>query len=115
MKRYEALADDIARSIRSGLLKPGERLPSVRQASAARKLSPATIFQAYYRLEAQGLIESRARSGYYVSRAVAALPPEPETASRPTANRAQWMSANSSSTSCNPRCTAMSFRSAQPS
>ena len=83
MKRYEALADDIARSIRSGLLKPGERLPSVRQASAARKLSPATIFQAYYRLEAQGLIESRARSGYYVSRAVTALPPEPETASRP--------------------------------
>jgi DNA-binding transcriptional regulator YhcF (GntR family) len=61
MKRYEALADDIARSIRSGLLKPGERLPSVRQASTARKLSPATIFQAYYRLEAQGLIESRAR------------------------------------------------------
>ena len=83
MKRYEALADDIARSIRGGLLKPGERLPSVRQASTARKLSPATIFQAYYRLEAQGLIESRARSGYYVTRAVAALPPEPETASRP--------------------------------
>lgn len=83
MKRYEALADDIARSIRSGLIKPGERLPSVRQASTARKLSPATIFQAYYRLEAQGLIESRARSGYYVTRAVAALPPEPETASRP--------------------------------
>ena len=83
MKRYEALADDIARSIRSGLLKPGERLPSVRQASTTRKLSPATIFQAYYRLEAQGLIESRPRSGYYVSRAVAALPLEPETASRP--------------------------------
>ena len=83
MKRYEALADDIARSIRSGLLKPGERLPSVRQSSTARKLSPATIFQAYYRLEAQGLIESRARSGYYVTRAAAALPPEPETPSRP--------------------------------
>ncbi|MDR7099003.1 DNA-binding transcriptional MocR family regulator [Lysobacter niabensis] len=83
MKRYQALADDIARSIRAGLLKPGERLPSVRQASAARKLSPATIFQAYYLLEAQGLVESRARSGYYVTRTAAALPPEPETASRP--------------------------------
>jgi DNA-binding transcriptional MocR family regulator len=83
MKRYEALAEDIARSIRSGLLKPGERLPSVRQASVARKLSPATVFQAYYRLEAQGLVESRARSGYYVTRAAAALPPEPETPSRP--------------------------------
>ncbi|GAB3096069.1 aminotransferase-like domain-containing protein [Lysobacter terrae] len=83
MKRYEALADDIARTIRTGLLKPGARLPSVRQASAARKLSPATIFQAYYLLEAQGLVESRARSGYYVARAAAALPPEPETPSRP--------------------------------
>jgi DNA-binding transcriptional MocR family regulator len=83
MKRYQALADDIARSIRGGLLKPGQRLPSVRQASAARKLSPATIFQAYYLLEAQGLVESRARSGYYVTQAAAALPPEPETASRP--------------------------------
>ena len=77
MKRYEALANDIARSIRAGLLKPGARLPSVRQASAARKLSPATIFQAYYLLEAQGLVESRARSGYYVTQAAAALPPEP--------------------------------------
>ncbi|QNP40435.1 aminotransferase-like domain-containing protein [Lysobacter solisilvae (ex Woo and Kim 2020)] len=83
MKRYEALADDVARSIRAGLLRPGARLPSVRQASAARKLSPATIFQAYYLLEAQGLIESRARSGYYVTQAALALPPEPETASRP--------------------------------
>lgn len=83
MKRYEALADEIARSIRTGLLKPGARVPSVRQASAARKLSPATIFQAYYLLEAQGLIEPRARSGYYVTGAVAALPPEPETPSHP--------------------------------
>ncbi len=83
MKRYEALADDIARSIRSGMFRPGERLPSVRQTCAARKLSPATVFQAYYLLEARGLVESRARSGYYVARQAAALPPEPETPSRP--------------------------------
>ncbi|HEY0661186.1 MAG TPA: PLP-dependent aminotransferase family protein, partial [Lysobacter sp.] len=83
MKRYQALADDIARSIRAGLLKPGDRLPSVRQASAARKLSSATVFQAYYLLEARGLVQSRARSGYYVTRALPSLPPEPESASRP--------------------------------
>lgn len=83
MKRYEALAEDIARSIRTGLLQPGERLPSVRQASAARKLSPATVFQAYYLLEARGLVESRPRSGYYVARRAAPLPPEPEQPSRP--------------------------------
>jgi DNA-binding transcriptional MocR family regulator len=83
MKRYEALAEDIARSIRAGLLQAGDRLPSVRQASAARKLSPATVFQAYYLLEGRGLVESRARSGYYVTGSAPRLPPEPEAPSRP--------------------------------
>ncbi|RNF85123.1 PLP-dependent aminotransferase family protein [Montanilutibacter psychrotolerans] len=81
MKRYEALAEEIARSIRDGLLRPGDRLPSVREASRHRAVSPATVFQAYYRLEAQGLVRSRERSGYYVTRSAAkalAAPPEPE-------------------------------------
>lgn len=83
MKRYEVLADDIARSIQSGLLKPGDRLPSVRETCAARKISPSTVFQAYYLLEGRGLVESRPRSGYYVAREPARLPPEPEVASQP--------------------------------
>jgi DNA-binding transcriptional MocR family regulator len=32
MKRYESLAADMADSIRAGVLRPGDRLPSVRQA-----------------------------------------------------------------------------------
>ncbi len=83
MKRYEALAADIAASIQQGLLKPGERLPSVRQASASRRVSPATVFEAYYLLEARGLIQARPRSGYYVAPQAQALPPEPERVSNP--------------------------------
>jgi len=83
VKRYETLAADIAASIRSGLLKPGERLPSVRRASASRHVSPATVFEAYYLLEAQGLIHSRPRSGYYVAAQPRALPLQPEAASTP--------------------------------
>jgi len=83
VKRYEALADDLARSIQSGAFRPGERLPSVRQTTAARRISPSTVFQAYYLLEARGLIESRARSGYYVAARPPRLPPEPESPSRP--------------------------------
>ncbi|QDA56139.1 PLP-dependent aminotransferase family protein [Thermomonas aquatica] len=83
MKRYQALAADIAASIRNGTLKPGDKLPSVRRASASRHLSPATVFQAYYLLEAKGLIRARDRSGYYVAHGAKALPPEPETASKP--------------------------------
>ncbi|AWV06291.1 aminotransferase-like domain-containing protein [Marilutibacter maris] len=83
MTRYRALADELAHSIRTGVFRPGERLPSVRQTCAARRLSPATVFQAYYLLEEQGLVESRPRSGYYVASHPPARLPEPETPSRP--------------------------------
>lgn len=66
MKLYERCADDIAELIRSGVLRPGDKLPSVRDTSLARSVSRATVFQAYYLLETAGLIEARARSGYYV-------------------------------------------------
>lgn len=66
MKLYERCANDFAELIRSGVLRPGDKLPSVRGASLARGLSRATVFQAYYLLETDGLIEARARSGYYV-------------------------------------------------
>lgn len=44
MKRYEALAQELAQSIRDGMLKPGDKLPSVRQASSSRAVSPSTVF-----------------------------------------------------------------------
>jgi DNA-binding transcriptional MocR family regulator len=78
MKRYEAYAEEIALSIRTGVLKPGDRLPSVRQAGASRAISAATVFEAYYLLEARGLIRARPRSGYFVTAGSLALPPEPE-------------------------------------
>jgi DNA-binding transcriptional MocR family regulator len=66
MKRYEKFADEIAESIRNGVLAPGERVPSVRHASRTYGVSPSTVFQAYYLLEDRGLIQARARSGYFV-------------------------------------------------
>lgn len=81
--RYEALAHDIAESIRAGVLRPGDRLASVRHTSASRGVSPSTVFQAYYLLEARGLVQARERSGYYVAPHAQLAPPEPETASRP--------------------------------
>jgi len=64
--RYEQLADDMIRAMREGLLRPGDRLPSVRQTCERRGVSPSTVFQAYGLLEARGEIEARPRSGYYV-------------------------------------------------
>ncbi|HEY0268711.1 MAG TPA: PLP-dependent aminotransferase family protein [Methyloradius sp.] len=80
MKRYEVLADDIAQSIRNGILAKGDKLPSVRKTSSSRGISPATVFQAYYLLEARGLITARDRSGYYVSGGATVMPTLPEQA-----------------------------------
>src|ERR1700722_4162526 len=52
--------------IRGGSLAAGDQLPSIRSLCQSRKLSPATVLKAYEALEANGLIESRPRSGYYV-------------------------------------------------
>ncbi|WP_192982184.1 GntR family transcriptional regulator MpaR [Pseudomonas sp. EggHat1] len=66
MKRYEKFADELAELIRTGVLGPGEKVPSVRHASRTYGVSPSTVFQAYYLLEDRGLIQARARSGYFV-------------------------------------------------
>ena len=83
LNRYQLLAADIEASIRAGVLQPGDRLPSVRQACASRQVSPSTVFQAYYLLEARGLIRARERSGYFVAHGGGMAPPEPEALSRP--------------------------------
>lgn len=66
MKLYKQLADDLTVLIRQGAFKPGDRVPSVRETSRERGLSPATVIHAYELLEGQGFIETRPRSGYYV-------------------------------------------------
>ena len=84
MKRYEALAADIEASIRNGTLKTGDRLPSVRHTGSSRGVSASTVFQAYYLLEARGLVRARDRSGYYVAGGgLRDAPPETTLTSRP--------------------------------
>lgn len=67
MTLYRALADELAELITRGTLQVGDRVPSVRQLCREKKISPATAMRAYEALEAKGLLESRSRSGYYVS------------------------------------------------
>ncbi|MGE0349724.1 PLP-dependent aminotransferase family protein [Hydrogenophaga sp.] len=66
LRRYQQLAEDLADGIGAGVLRPGDRLPSVRQTCAERGVSASTVFQAYGLLESRGLVEARARSGFFV-------------------------------------------------
>ena len=71
-KLYEKLVVEILRSIDDGVLKPGDRLPSIREAASARRLSITTVKRAYQALESQGAVEGRPKAGYFVRAAQAA-------------------------------------------
>jgi DNA-binding transcriptional MocR family regulator len=64
---YAQIADSLANAIRSGALRRGERMPSVRRVARERNVSLATATQAYRALEDARLVEARPRSGYFVA------------------------------------------------
>lgn len=65
---YHQVAEQIHDLIRSGTLRGGEKVPSVRRLSSQQRCSVSTVLQAYQRLEDAGLLEARPQSGYYVRR-----------------------------------------------
>ena len=83
MKLYEQIAADISGQIRAGVLRAGDRIPSVRAACRSRRVSPSTVLQAYALLEDNGEIRTRPRSGYFVSAHWAGPPPEPKISKPP--------------------------------
>jgi DNA-binding transcriptional MocR family regulator len=73
-----ALVDQICarvtQLVRSGRLPPGTRLPSIRKLARQVSASPFTVVDAYDRLVARGLIESRAGRGFFVTHQRLAAP-----------------------------------------
>ena len=63
---YERIARRFASQIDQGLLRVGDKLPSIRAICRAESVSTASAMQAMTLLEARGWIEARPRSGYYV-------------------------------------------------
>ena len=63
---YEALYRCIRSDILSGVLKPGEKLPSKRALSSHLEVSKITVEAAYNQLLAEGYICSREKVGYFV-------------------------------------------------
>jgi DNA-binding transcriptional MocR family regulator len=60
------IAAAVSRLVRSGELRPGDRLPTVRRLAADLGVSPATVSGAWQALAAVGLVTSRGRAGTVV-------------------------------------------------
>jgi DNA-binding transcriptional MocR family regulator len=67
MTRVNLIVEQVTSLLRAGTYKKGDRLPSVRQAALEHDVSKNTMAEAYDRLVAQGLLEARVGSGYYVA------------------------------------------------
>jgi DNA-binding transcriptional MocR family regulator len=90
--RYEQIVRELSMLIERGVLRPGDRVPSLREASEHHRVSIGTVHRAYDLLEERGLVEVRPQSGVYVRerpprvghrhQALTNLAPEP-TVSRP--------------------------------
>ena len=74
--RYRQLENRLLQGIRQQRWRLGERLPSIRALCREYALSKATVQHALQRLEAQGWLEARPKSGYFVVL-------KPESASSP--------------------------------
>ena len=67
---YQQIAEAVRTEILNGRLKPGDRLPSVRELCAEWKCTPGTIQRAYRELAREGLIYSQAGRGTQVAGAI---------------------------------------------
>lgn len=66
---YEEITEAYERYIRLGVLREGERLPSVRALAMRLGVNPNTVDRAYGELEARGLIRTIPKKGVFVNAA----------------------------------------------
>nr|WP_106397421.1 GntR family transcriptional regulator [Actinocorallia populi] len=63
---YMQLVLQVKQALRVGLLRPGDRLPRVREVAQSLAINPNTVHKAYRELELEGLAEGRPGVGTFV-------------------------------------------------
>ena len=80
----DQIVERLTKLVKHGQLPDGARIPSIRKLAKLVGASPFTVVDAYDRLVARGIIESRAGRGFFVTqRKVAPMPPVIEASADP--------------------------------
>ena len=64
---FEQVKRQVTELVSAGRLTPGDKLPTVRGLAADLGLAPNTVARAYRELETLGVVDTRGRSGTFVS------------------------------------------------
>ncbi|MEV0177169.1 PLP-dependent aminotransferase family protein [Streptomyces sp. NPDC050803] len=84
MRDYRSVADEVAEEIRSGTLRPGDRLPPQRVFARRHNIAGSTATRVYRELARRGLTVGEVGRGTFVR---AAAPADPRALGEPTGSR----------------------------
>ena len=70
---YVQIIDEIMLRISSGVYKPGDRIPSVRDLAEEAKVNPNTMQRALQQLEREGLVYAQRSAGRFVTEDTAVI------------------------------------------
>ena len=88
---YEALYRCIREDILSGVLSPGDKLPSKRALAQNLEISKITVETAYNQLLSEGYIRSQEKVGFFVEAVERRAIPRPEQPARIERNKRQYL------------------------
>ena len=86
---YLQLVHQVRHAVRLGMLRPGDQLPTVKEAVASLAINPNTVLKAYRELEHEGLATGRPGLGTFVTNTLGGPPPEKHAALRRSLDR--WL------------------------
>lgn len=64
---YRQLIDQVQGALAGGRLKPGDQLPTIRQAAVDLAINPNTVTRAYREMEIRGLLETQQGTGTFIA------------------------------------------------
>ena len=65
---YVQIVEQVRQALLGGMLRPGDRLPTVKEVVRSLAINPNTVLKAYRDLEREGLVEGRQGVGTFVTR-----------------------------------------------
>lgn len=86
---YLQLVQQVRQAIRMGVLRVGDKLPTVKEVVTEVAVNPNTVLKAYRELEHEGLVEGRQGVGTFVSRRPSG--PPPSTQARLARSLERWV------------------------
>src|SRR6516225_7742662 len=64
---YRQIIDQVTGATATGLLQPGDQLPTVRQVAVDLAINPNTVQRAYREMEIRGVLETQQGTGTFIS------------------------------------------------